>query len=68
MTAIVELTPDEVRQADLTTHPSIIEVAVEIARDRQAKTERLYKALVRHDDLAALDVARELCGLTTGGH
>jgi len=62
---------DEVRQAFDGTgaiEPALVETAMQIARNRQAKTERLYQALIRHDDLAALTVARELCLLTTGGH
>ena len=61
---------DEVRQAFDGTgaiEPALVETAMQIARDRHATTERLYQALVRHDDLAALTVARELCGLTTSG-
>ena len=42
---------------------ALVEAALEISRERAAVLARLRAALEAGDDLAALDCARELCGL-----
>jgi hypothetical protein len=59
-TEVKEVTFNNVEEVS----PGLVEAALEVARERHAITQRLHDALVRHDDLAALDIARELCGLS----